>query len=171
MRIAGTDRSDKRRQKALAAGAVAAALVALIAPQVGEATTGAHPLANPPRYHVSRAEARPYSGRFVLAAPHSQTLRSAAYVARFNEFGYFEGSLVVYGYNKSGQTDSWVGTTYEYHPRGSGRMTIDVISPNNQVIFARMKLRVGKGGKLGGKLFQLIPPGPTQAISLRRLGG
>jgi hypothetical protein len=155
------------------AGAAAAALAtaALIAPSVGSATTGAHPLANPPRFHVSHAEARPYIGRFQLAAPHSKTLRSAAYVARFNQFGYLEGTIVVYGYNKAGQTESWVGTTYEYHPRGSGRMTVDVISPNNQVIFARMKLRIGQGGKLSGRLFQLIPPGPTQAISLRRLRG
>jgi hypothetical protein len=164
---------NSRKLRVIVASAAAAALAtaALIAPAVGEATTGAHPLANPPRFHVSRAEARPYIGRFQLAAPHSRTLRSAAYVARFNQFGYLEGTIVVYGYNKAGQTESWVGTTYEYHPRGNGRMTVDVISPNNQVIFARLKLRIGRGGKLSGNLFQLIPPGPTQAISLRRLRG
>jgi hypothetical protein len=165
----GIDCSSRRKLKpaAMSAAAIGAALVSLIAAPVGDATTGAHPLANPPRYHVSRAEARPYIGRFVLAAPHSKTLRSAAYIARFNQFGYLAGSIVVYAYNQAGRVESWVGTTYEYHPRGKGRMTVDVISPNNQVIFARMKLRVGKGGKLGGKLFQLIPPGPTQTISLR----
>jgi hypothetical protein len=77
--------------------------------------------------------------------------------------------MVVYAYSKSGQTSSWVGTTYEYHPRGDGRMTIDVISPNNQVIFARLKMRTGRGGRLGGRLEQLVPPGPTQRISLTRL--
>jgi hypothetical protein len=157
----------KRRIKAIA---ISAAVVAILAvPPSADATTGAHPLANPPRYHVSRAEARPYIGRFELSAPHSRSLRSAAYIAKFNEFGYLEGSLVVYAYNRFGRTESWVGSTYEYHPRGDGRMTVDVISPNNQVIFARMRLRVGRGGKLSGKLFQLIPPGPTQQISLRRL--
>jgi hypothetical protein len=161
-------RSHVTRGAALAAtlGAVASAL---LGPGTVLATTGAHPLANPPRYTVSRQEARPYIGRFALSAPHSRSLRSAAYVARFNEFGYLAGSLVVYAYNSRGQMTSWVGTTYEYHPRGNGRMTIDVISPNNQVIFARMKLRVGRGGKLSGELFQMIPPGPTQQISLSRL--
>jgi hypothetical protein len=152
---------------ALATAIVLAA--SLIGAPVGDATTGAHPLANPPRYRVGRAEARPYIGRFALSAPHSRSLRSTAYVARFNQFGYLEGSLVVYAYNARGQITSWVGTTYEYHPRGDGRMTVDVISPNNQVIFARMKLRAGRGGKLSGRLFQLIPPGPTQQISLSRL--
>jgi hypothetical protein len=151
---------------------LAAALAAALAiPATGDATTGAHPLANPPRYRVSHAEAHPYIGRFALSVPHGKALRSAAYVARFNEFGFLEGTLVVYAYTGSGQTTSWVGTTYEYRPRGGGRMTVDVISPNNQVIFARMKLRVGRGGKLSGKLFQLIPPGPTEAISLKRLRG
>jgi hypothetical protein len=161
-------RNKAIRVAALATTAVALVL-ALIGPSVGDATTGAHPLANPPRYHVSRAEARPYIGRFALGAPHSRSLRTAAYVARFNQFGYLAGSLVVYAFNRNGQTTSWVGTTYEYHPRGNGRMTIDVISPNNQVIFAKMKLQVGRGGRLSGKLFQLIPPGPTQQITLKPL--
>lgn len=161
---------NARRGVTVVACLVAALIaVALIAPASGEATTGAHPLANPPKYHVTKAEARPYIGRFQLSRPHGKGLMSAAYVARFNEFGYLEGSLVVYAYTKSGQTTSWVGTTYEYHPRGDGRMIVDVISPNNQVIFARMKLRTGKGGRLTGKLLQLRPPGPTQAISLSRV--
>lgn len=149
--------------------AVAVLAAALAVPAGVGATTGAHPLANPPRFHVSRAEARPYIGRFELTAPHGHLLRTAAYVARFNEFGYLEGTIVVYAYTRSGRTTSWVGTTYEYHPRGHGRMTVDVISPNNQVIFARMKLRVGHNGRLGGRLYQLVPPGPTQTISLRRV--
>ncbi len=164
-------RTAARKLNALRATGLAAAVVAtvaLIAPASGNATTGAHPLANPPKFHVSKAEARPYIGRFQLSRPHGKGLMSAAYVARFNEFGYLEGTIVVYAYTKSGQTTSWVGTTYEYHPRADGRMTIDVISPNNQVIFARLKLRVGKGGRLTGKLLQLRPPGPTQAISLSR---
>jgi hypothetical protein len=147
---------------------VFAAVTALIVPASGDATTGAHPLANPPKFHVTKAEARPYIGRFQLSHPHGKGLISAAYVARFNEFGYLEGTIVVYAYTKSGRTTSWVGTTYEYHPEGKGRMTVDVISPNNQVIFARLKLRTGRGGKLSGRLLQLRPPGPTQAISLTR---
>ncbi|MFT3864916.1 MAG: hypothetical protein QM729_11645 [Solirubrobacterales bacterium] len=153
-----------------AAALLALLAAALVAPSASDATTGAHPLANPPKYHVSHAEARPYIGRFQLARPHGKGLMSAAYVARFNEFGYLEGSLVVYAYTKSGRTTSWVGTTYEYHPRGHRRMTIDVISPNNQVIFARLRLRAGRGGRLSGRLLQLRPAGPTQAISLSRVG-
>jgi hypothetical protein len=156
--------------KRLLVSIAAACALACLAPAVGDATTGAHPLANPPRYEVSKAQARPYIGRFQLAAPHDQSLISAAYVAKFNEFGYLEGSMVVYKYGKSGRTASWVGTTYEYHPHPGGRMTVDIVSPNNQVIFGRMHLRVGRGGRLGGKLEQLIPPGPTQKISLKRVG-
>jgi hypothetical protein len=164
-------RTVARKLNARVGAAAVSALVAaaLLGPASGDATTGAHPLANPPKFHVTKAEARPYIGRFQLSRPHSKSLMSAAYVARFNEFGYLEGSLVIYAYTKSGRTTSWVGTTYEYHPRGNGRMIVDVISPNNQVIFARMKLRVGKGGRLTGKLLQLRPPGPTQAISLSRV--
>jgi hypothetical protein len=50
-------------------------------------------------------------------------------------------------------------------------MTIDVVSPNNQVIFARMNPLAGRGGKLSGKRFQMIPPGPTQQISLSPVRG
>jgi hypothetical protein len=164
-------RTVARKLNARVGAAAVSALVAaaLLGPASGGATTGAHPLANPPKYHVTKAEARPYIGRFQLSRPHGKNLMSAAYVARFNEFGYLEGSLVVYAYTKSGRTTSWVGTTYEYHPRGNGRMVVDVISPNNQVIFARMRLRAGKGGRLTGELLQLRPPGPTQAISLGRV--
>lgn len=165
-RVMAKGRVRSRPAVAVLALALAAAL---LAPTAGDATTGAHPLASPPKYHVSRAEARPYIGRFQLSRPHGKSLMSAAYVARFNQFGYLEGNLVVYAYTKSGRTSSWLGTTYEYHPRGGGRMTIDVISPNNQVIFARLKLRVGRGGKLTGELLQLRPAGPTEAISLTRV--
>jgi hypothetical protein len=145
-----------------------AAAVAALSPALSSATTGAHPLANPPRYPITRAQAAPYIGHFQLADPHDPQLVTAAYVARFNEFGYLEGSIVVYTYGANGQETSWIGTTYEYHTVGD-TTTIDVISPDNQVIFARLELRPTTGGKLTGELIQVLPPGPTQRITLAPL--
>ena len=114
------------------------------------ATTGPTPLAGPPRFHASHAQVAPYLGRFKLSVRAEGDLISGA-VARENEFGFPEGSLVVYFYGREGRPASWAGTTYEYHAI-KGRMVIDVISPNNQVIFARMTLRSLPHGRLSGKL-------------------
>ena len=103
------------------------ALVAgvLLLPSFGvsgaRATTGATPLAKPPRCNVTRHQARPYLGRFKLAAPRGRQLISAAYAAEINENGYLEGTLVVYTYDEAGRETNWVGRTYEYHPRGRAR--------------------------------------------------
>jgi hypothetical protein len=114
-------------------------------PRTGSATTGAHQLAIPPRYPIAKEQAAPYIGHFQLVKPHGSRLVTGAYVVRFNEFGYLEGSIVVYAYD-----------------------AIDIISPDNQVIFARLKLRPTGSGRLTGRLIQLLPPGPAQRISLCR---
>ena len=96
---------------------------------------------------------------------------SAAYAAEINENGYLEGTLVVYTYDESGRETSWVGRTYEYHPVAPGRMTIDVIAPANENIFARLRLRALPGGRLTGRLESIRPPlAPVrpQRITFRR---
>jgi hypothetical protein len=136
------------------------------------ATTGATPLAHPPRWEVTKRQARPFMGRFKLAAPHGRRLISGAYVAGFNNYGYLQGSLALYLYGAGGQETSWVGATYEYHPVGRGRMLVDVVSPDNQEVFARIRLAVRRGHRLTGTLVQLQPPFvPAQRITLRRVGG
>jgi hypothetical protein len=146
-------------------------LLTLGAPEA-RATTGATPLAKPPRWNVTRHQARPFLGRFTLAAPRGRQLITAAYAAEINENGYLEGSLVVYTYDEAGRETSWVGRTYEYHAIAPGRMTIDVIAPANENIFARLHLRAVSGGRLTGRLESIRPPlAPVrpQRITLRRL--
>ena len=128
------------------------------------ATTGRTPLAGPPRFHVSHTQVAPYLGKFRLRLPVEGNLISGGYVARENEFGYPEGSIVVYYYGPGGKPASWVGITYEYHAI-NGRMVIDVISPNNQVIFGRLNLRHLPDGTLSGVLEQLRPLGRSRQIT------
>lgn len=149
---------------ALALAAAAGALALGAGSAAG--TTGAHPLASPPRYPLSREQGAPYVGHFQLADPHDLQLVTAAYVAEFEQRGFLEGSLVVYTYDAEGKEVSWIGTTYEYHAVDGG-MTIDVVSPNNQVIFGRLKLRTAPGGELTGSFRQLMPePEKPQQITL-----
>jgi len=103
-------------------------------------------------------------------APHGRRLISGAYVAGFNEYGYLQGSLALYLYSAGGHEINWVGATYEYHPIGRRRMLVDVVSPDNQEVFARMRLAVRRGQRLTGTLVQLQPPLiPAQRITLRRV--
>jgi hypothetical protein len=149
-----------------------AVLVTAFGPAGAGATTGATPLAKPPRWNVTRHQARPYLGRFRLAAPRGKQLISAAYAAEINENGYLEGTLVVYTYDEAGRETSWVGRTYEYHAVAPGRMTIDVIAPANENIFARLHLRALPGGRLTGRLESIRPPlAPVrpQQITLKQL--
>jgi len=136
------------------------------------ATTGPTPLTKPPRWNVTKREARPYVGRFKLAGPHGKQLINAAYAAAFNTYGYLEGTLVVYTYDEAGRETSWVARTYEYHSKGATKMAIDVISPANESIFARLHLKVGAHGRLTGILEPLKPPlAPVRAqrITLKRV--
>jgi hypothetical protein len=127
-------------------------------------------LAHPPKYKVTRRQARPFMGRFKVVAPHGRRLISGAYVAGLNEYGYLQGSLALYLYGAGGREISWVGATYEYHPVGRGRMIVDVVSPDNDQIFARMHLAVRRGQRLTGTLVQLESPLiPAQRITLRRV--
>jgi hypothetical protein len=165
-------RSSHSRPARLIAAVLASALLSgLLGASGAGATTGATPLAKPPRWDVTRHQARPYLGRFRLAAPRGRQLISAAYAAEINENGYLEGTLVVYTYDEAGRETSWVGRTYEYHAVGPGRMTIDVIAPANENIFARLHLRALPGGRLTGRLESIRPPlAPVQPqrITLRR---
>jgi hypothetical protein len=148
---------------------LAASLV--VAPSV-KATTGPTPLAEPPLWNLTKREARPFIGRFKLAAPSGKQLVNAAYAASINEYGYLEGTLVVYTYDAAGREVSWVARTYEYHPKGRGRMAIDVISPTNESIIARLHLRVRRHHRLTGILEPRRPPfAPVrpQQITLRRV--
>lgn len=144
--------------------------VVLLSSLVGEAgaTTGTTPLAKPPRFKVTKAQVAPYLGRFVLAKQRSsRQLISAAYVGGHNDRGYVEGGLAVYTYDSAGRETSWVGRTYEYHHTSEG-MTIDVISPNNEQIFARLKLRAAGHGRLTGTLREILPvPKKPRPITLR----
>lgn len=165
--------SRGRRGRLVAAPLASVLLMALLGTSGAGATTGATPLAKPPRWNVTRHQARPFLGRFRLAAPRGRQLISAAYAAEINENGYLEGSLVVYTYDEAGRETSWVGRTYEYHPIAPGRMTIDVIAPANENIFARLHLRALAGGRLTGRLESIRPPlAPVhpQRITLRRTG-
>jgi hypothetical protein len=148
---------------AIAAAALAVLLVA--SPGTSLATTGPTPLAHPPRFQVSRAEAAPFLGRFRLAHPYDRSLISGAYIAGHNERGFVEGALEVYHYDAAGHVSVILGRTYEYHSIGR-RMVIDVISPANQAILARMTLHPAAGGKLKGKLKSLQPAGPPRQITL-----
>ncbi len=162
----------RRRGRPLAAVVLLCAVFALVVAPAG-ATTGPTPLTKPPLWSLTKRQARPFVGRFKLAAPRGRQLINAAYAAAINEYGYLEGTLVVYTYGEDGRETSWVARTYEYHPKGPGRMAIDVISPANENIFARLHLRVTAGGKLTGLLEPLLPPfAPVrpQQISLRRVG-
>lgn len=132
---------------------------------IARATTGPTPLAGRPHFHVSHAQVAPFLGKFRVSDPTGRNLISGAYVARYNEFGYPEGSLVMYVYGAHGDPVSWVGATYEYHTI-KGWMVMDIISPDNQVIFARMNLRRLADGRLSGVLEQLRPPGRAQQITL-----
>lgn len=137
------------------------------------ATTGPTPLTKPPLWNLTKRQARPYIGRFKLARPHGRQLINAAYAATINTYGYLEGTLVVYTYDEAGRETSWVARTYEYHPKGGTKMAIDVISPANESIFARLHLKVGPRGSLTGILEPRKPPlAPVrpQRITLRRVG-
>ena len=146
----------------LAAVLVATALIAGPAPAL--ATTGPTPLAHPPRFAVTDAQAAPYLGRFRLVPPFDQQLISGAYIAGRNERGFVEGSLAVYHYEAAGRETVLLGRTYEYHAVGEA-MTIDVISPQNQVILARMRLHPAGGAKLTGTLTSLLPSGPARRVT------
>jgi hypothetical protein len=157
--------------------AITALLGALVVAALGApaaiATTGPTPLAKPPLWNLTKRQARPFVGRFKLVAPHGRQLINAAYAAEVNEYGYLEGTLVVYTYDEEGRETSWVARTYEYHPKGGGKMAVDVISPTNESIFARLHLQVRRGHRLTGTLEPLRPPfAPVkpQRITLRRVG-
>jgi hypothetical protein len=159
------------KQATATTGVVAALLLGLSGAPTAVATTGATPLTKPPRWNVSKREAHPYIGRFKLARPHGRQLISVGYAATFNTYGYLEGTIAVYTYDRAGRETSWVARTYEYHPLGGTRMAIDVISPANESIFARLRLRVGANGNLTGMLEPLKPPyAPIrpQRITLKR---
>lgn len=146
----------------------------LLTTGVAMATTGATPLAHPPRFEVTAAQAAPYLGRFVLAKPHRSHLISGAYIGGYNDRGYVEGGLSIYTYDHRGEKVDWVGRTYEYHYIRGG-MTIDVISAANEEIFARLRLRVGRHGHLVGFLRELLPvprrPAPVVFVPARRHSG
>jgi hypothetical protein len=166
-------RSSWRRvvKRLIGTAALAVALLTMIGAPTAVATTGPTPLTKPPRWKVSKREARPYIGRFKLARPHGRQLISVGYAASINSYGYLEGTIAVYTYDRAGRETSWVARTYEYHPLGGTRMAIDVISPANESIFARLRLRVGARGNLTGILEPLKPPyAPIrpQRITLRR---
>jgi hypothetical protein len=135
------------------------------APTVAGATTGPTPLAHPPRFNVTKTEAAPYLGRFTLVKPHSLQLINGAYVAGYNERGFVEGTIVLYTYDAEGRETSVLGRTYEYHSVGD-RMTIDIISPENQAILARMTMHVAGGGRLTGNLTTLMPAGKPEQMTL-----
>jgi hypothetical protein len=166
-------RPSRGRGVPLSLAVVGCLLLALLGAAGVSATTGPTPLTKPPLWSVTKRQARPFIGRFKLAAPRGKQLINAAYAADINEYGYLEGTLVVYTYDEAGRETSWVARTYEYHPKGPGKMAIDVISPANENIFARLHLRVIAGGRLTGILEPLKPPlAPVrpQQISLRRVG-
>ncbi len=145
-----------------------AAVVLCFFSLIGEAgaTTGTTPLAHPPRFEVTKAQAKPYLGHFVLAGRQGRLI-SAAYIGGYNERGYVEGGLALYTYNLKGREVSWVGRTYEYHHTSKG-MTIDVISAANEQIFARLHLHVARAGRLSGTLRELLPvPRKPVPITLR----
>ena len=164
--------ANRRFTRAAVLVCAAAGLLLLAgAPQVG-ATTGPTPLTKPPLWTLSKRQARPFIGRFKMVAPHGGQLISADYAAMPNEFGYMEGTLVVYTYDEEGQETSWVGRTYEYHSKGRGKMTIDVIAAANENIFAKLRLQVTRRGELTGILEPIRPPlAPVrpQRITLRRV--
>jgi hypothetical protein len=135
-----------------------------LGPSTSGATTGPTPLAYPPRFKITKAQAAPYLGHFKLAKPLGRQLISGAYVGGHNDKGFVEGNLVVYAYDAEGRESSWLGRTYEYHAVGD-EMIIDVISPDNEEIFARMRLHPARSGRLTGSLKMRIPPGPSQRIS------
>jgi hypothetical protein len=70
----------------------------------------------------------------------------------------------LYFYGQEGRQSSWDGTTYEYRATKGG-MVVDVISPNNQVIFARLTLRSLPHGRLSGKLVELRSPARSQQLT------
>ena len=158
-------------RRLLVASLLGALGVALWSPGVVDATTGPTPLAEPPRWHVTKREAGPFLGRFKLTRPHGKQLVNAAYAAEIDKEGYVVGTLVVYAYNHAGREVSWVARTYEYHPEGKRRMTIDVIS-FNEIVLARLHLQARSGHRLTGILEPLkkpySPPRP-QRITLRRV--
>lgn len=136
--------------------AVAVTAAALIGATTALATTGPTPVAFPPKYKISKRQARPLIGVYKMRG-RTRRLISAGLAQRFNEAGYFQGSLAVYQYNKRGMESSWVGTTYEYHVV-HGKVHIDVFSPNGQgtPLLARMVLRA-HGKRLTGVLRQIHP--------------
>ena len=136
-----------------------------VGPSIARATTGPTPLAFPPRFKVTKAEAAPYLGRFKLAQPLGRKLIAGAYLGGHNDKGFVEGNMVVYAYDAEGRESSWLGRTYEYHAVGD-EMIIDVISQANEEIFARLRLHPIRGGRLTGSLKMRIPPGPPQRITL-----
>jgi hypothetical protein len=151
---------------------IATLLISFAGASQAVATTGPTPLAKPPLWDLTKRQARPYVGRFKLVGPHGGQLINAAYAASINEYGYLEGTLVVYTYDEEGRETSWVARTYEYHPKGPGRMAIDVISPANENIFARLHLKHVGRGRLTGILEPRKPPfAPirSQQITLRRV--
>jgi len=148
--------------------ALLASIASLGAVAPAAATTGPTPLAHPPRFEVSKAQAAPYIGRFRLVQPLGHRLISGASVVERNERGYVEGTIAIYRYEAAGRPSALVARTYEYHAVPEG-MEIDVISPENQVILARMKLHQAGGGKLTGTFRSLVPKQPPEAISLARV--
>jgi hypothetical protein len=159
-----TSRTLRGRYAAVLLSAVTAFLVATAS---AGATTGPTPLAHPPRFEVNAIEAAPYIGHFKLVQPLDRKLISGAYVAERNERGYVEGTIAIYHYEAAGRPSALVARTYEYHAVPGG-MEIDVISPENQVILARMKLHQSGAGRLSGAFRSLMPAEGPQKISLAR---
>lgn len=137
---------------------------ALVLAASAQATTGNAPLAHPPVYKVTRKQGAPYVGSFKLVRPHAVKVSKAAYVARYNEFGFLEGSLVVYSYDSAGTLTSWVARTYEYHVVG-GRMEIDLIAPVNQLIIGHLVLHKNAKRELVGQLTGEVAAGQAQQIT------
>jgi hypothetical protein len=154
----------RHRRIAVSTASLLLAAVAFLAPSAG-ATTGPTPLAHPPRFNVSEQAAAPYLGRFTLAQPSGDQLISGAYIAGHNERGFVEGTIEIYTYDPEGREMVVLGRTYEYHAVG-GQMTIDVISPENQVILARLRLHPVGEGRLTGQFRSLLPARKPERMTL-----
>jgi hypothetical protein len=132
------------------AGVVLCLAVSLLTGGLAAATTGVQPLSKAPIFLVSRADAKPFLGRFKLTA-HGPGLISGSLVTAYNAAGYLEGSMAIYGYNSAGQEISWVASTYEYHYL-EGIMRMDIWSPDGSLLLGHVHLGRGPDRRLTGQL-------------------
>jgi hypothetical protein len=121
--------------------------------EAAHATTG--PSANLPKtFKVKSAFAAKFVGEYTLkSVPSAAHIKSAALGIEVNDNGFLYGIGQFYGYDASGNQDSWVATLYHFKQVGtSNQMKFDLLSSSLTIVLGHMSAGAPNHGTLTGTI-------------------